>query len=376
MPESVELVLAFARKYLLVRLVIPAEVCRSLAPVVRRRNNLTMSMRYLKPIILAIVISFLGCRDTPTAPIKQKVLFTGEVVFFSSDRDGNATNIYMMTTQGEILKQITHFQYGEYVATAISPDSAHLLFYQSADWLDIDVGTDIFIYDLKQDSILGPFAQGNPGNFTPYGNKFVFSNHTFTDNGGYESVYIYDLLQHSQTKLTADGNSCFSAQVSPDGKFICYESALVPPRDSLSLSQLHLMDIEGNYFKALTPQIPACYAKDGVFTPDGRSIIASYNNQTWCYDIVSIDIATDSISHVTNSASTGDLHFTSNYYKPTVTHDGTRIYFYSKTVDLRYPHPVNIHVVHPDGSQLANISNDNHWDSHPIVGAVTCYIEK
>ena len=333
-------------------------------------------MKPLIKVILLLVMPIVGCRQAPTAPLKQKVLFTGEAILFSSDRDGKATNIFMMTPQGEVLKQITHFQFGKYAATAISPDSTHLLFYESADGSHIDLGGDIFIYDLKQDSILGPFAEGNSGNFTPDGHKFVFSSHTFTLNGGYESVYIYDLLQNSQTKLTADGNSCFSPQVSPDGRLICYQSAQVPPRDSLSLSQLHLMDIQGNYIKPLTTQIPACYANDGVFTPDGRSIIASYNKQTWCYDIVSIDIATDSIGYITNNAFTGDPHLTSNYYKPTVSHDGTRIYFYSNTVDLRYPHPVSIYMVHPDGSQLANKSNDNHWDSHPIVGTVTCYIEK
>jgi Tol biopolymer transport system component len=327
-----------------------------------------------------ILITLFSCQKNPTRiveeEVKEKILKTEEVIFFSSDRDGEAKNIFIMTTNGEIIKRITNHSWGEFAATAISPDSNHLLFYQAVPGLDIDVGMDIYIYKIKEDTILGPITQGHPGNFFPNGEKFVFHRHTFTPEGGYESVYIYDLINNSETKLTEDGISSFYAQISPDGNIICYETSYFWESDSMSCWQLHLMDIMGNYITSLTSAMHGYYAGNGVFTPDSKSVIFYYNEKTWCYDICKIDIASKNIEYLTQNRFTGRYDITSNFKNPNISKDGDKVYFYSNFIDYQYPHPRDIYSVNIGGTGLKNITNDSYWDSHPISGFVSYYVEK
>ncbi len=330
-------------------------------------------------LILFVYVAFLsGCRENPTEPqpIKQKILITNEVVFFSSDRDGKATNIFMMATDGEYVKQITKYGWGEFAATAISPDSNQLLFYQAAPGLDIDVGMDIYIYKIKEDTVIGPITQGHPGNFSPDGNKFVFSRHTFTMGGGYESIYLYDLRYNSEIKLTEDGKTCFYPQISPNGNNICYESAKFWDRDSISCWQLHMMDINGNNITDLTSLKNAYYASNPVFTPDGRSIIFWYNEQTWCYDVCKLDLSNHSISYVTKNRFNGRYDITSNYKNPSVSKASNKVYFYSDNVYGDYPHPIEIYSANLDGSDLRKLTQNNFWDSHPVAGVVYYYVKE
>jgi Tol biopolymer transport system component len=76
------------------------------------------------------------------------------------------------------------------------------------------------------------------------------------------------------------------------------------------------------------------------------------------------------------SRNTGNDKTSSNYWNPFVSQDGRKIYFYSNFIDYQYPHPINIYVMNIDGSGLKNLTNDNYWDSHPIVGTVSFYIDR
>jgi len=329
-------------------------------------------------IYLLITLSILlltSCKDNPieSQPIKNKVLKTNEVVFFSSDMDGNATNIFMMTPDGEIIKQITRYEWGEYVATAISPDSNQLLFYQANPGLGIEVGMEIYIYKIKEDTILGPITDGHPGNFSPNGNEFVFHRHTFTMEGGYESIYLYDLQTNTEKKLTEDGKTSFFPKISPDGNHICYESASF--LDTLSYWQLHLMDINGNYISSLTLPASGYYAGNPNFSPDGNSIIFSYNERTLRYDICKIDIETKEINYLTKSRYSGDPSSLPNYYNPYI-NSSNYIYFHSKKYD---PYPTlvtEIFGIDLAGNNFKQITNNGHWNSDPVAGKVSYYIEE
>jgi len=326
--------------------------------------------------ICLMMVSFYSCNENPNEPIatKEKILKTQEVIFFSSDRDGKATNIFMMTPDGEIIKQITKYNWGEFVAMAISPDSNQLLFYQAAPGLDITVGMDTYIYKIKEDTIIGPITQGHPGNFTPDGKKFAFSRHTFTMQGGFESIYLYDLTDSSETKLTEDEHTSFHPQISPDGNYIAYGSAFFS--DSMHYWQLHLMDINGGYITNLTAPNNAYYASSPVFTPDGQSVVFYYCERQWIYDICRLDINTNAINYITLNHVNGRYDITSNFYNPNVSKDGTKVYFYSNIYDYQYPQPVEIYSINMDGTQLKKITNNIYWDSHPISGIVSFYLEK
>ncbi len=322
----------------------------------------------------------LGCKDKPNEqiadPAKKKTLVTKEVVVFSSNRTGVAKNIFMMTRNGQILRQITKEIHGEFASTSISRDSSRVLFYKAAPGYDIDVGMDIYIYMTKEDSIIGPITQGHPGNFSPDGRKFVFSRYTFTVDGGYESVYLYDLLSKSEIKLTEDGKSCFLPQISPDGMTICYETARFPSRDSIGCWQLHLMSIDGRYNKDLTPLRNGHYAGNGVFSRDGRLIFFSYNAATWCFDICRVDISTLEVGYLTRTRYEGRYDNASNAYTPAVAPDGATVYFYTKTVDTQYPHFIDVSGIDVNGSGRYKLTNDSFWDSHPVSGVVQYYVEE
>jgi Tol biopolymer transport system component len=329
-------------------------------------------MRINLLIAFLVTLYLMGCKDNPTEPtepqpIKNKVLKTNEVVFFSSDMGGKATNIFMMTPKGEIIKQVTKYDWGEYVVTAISPDSNQLLFYQANPGLGIDVGMDIYIYKIKEDTILGPITNGHPGNFSPSGNEFVFHRHTFTMEGGYESIYSYDLHTNTEKKLTEDGKTSFFPKISPDGNYICYESASF--LDTLSYWQLHLMDINGNYITYLTMPLSAYYAGDPVYTPDGMSIIFRYEERALCFDICKIDIATKEIEYLTKG------YNGNNFYNPYV-NSSNYIYFHSKKYDP-YPNLVTeIYGIDLSGNNFKQITNNGHWNSNPVAGKVSYYIEE
>jgi Tol biopolymer transport system component len=335
-------------------------------------------MKCYLSISIVVILLVIGCQKNPVELfqdiVKEKILKTSDVIFFSSDRDGKAKNIYMMTIGGDSVRQVTKYNWGEYAATAISPDSNQLLFYQAVPGLDIDVGMYIYLYKIKEDTTIGPITQGNSGNFTPDGKKIVLSRSN-SENNGFGSVYLYDLTSHTEQKLTANGSDCLYPQLSPDGKIICYESAKYWDRDSMDCWQLNLIDIKGNYIGALTTLSHAYYAGNPAFSRDGKSVLCRYNEMTFCFDICQIDIQSKKINYITRNRYSGN-YSCPNYYNPFMDGSGQKIYFHSRSYDSHLNYVTEILSVHTDGTQLKQITYNNFWDSHPIVGTVSFYIEK
>jgi Tol biopolymer transport system component len=307
--------------------------------------------------LILIIFLCINCFKSPVELVNKMVVKTEEVVFFSSDRNSNATNIFMMSKEGKLLKQITNYDEDVCVATGISPSGTELLFTK---------GGRIYLYKFKEDTIIGPFTHGHSGNFSSDGKKFVFHRHA----SNYESVYLYNLEDGTEAKLTEDGNTSFYPQISPLGDYICYESAKFSFRDSISCWQLHLMDLSGNFIKDLTLKSHGYYAGKGVFTPDGKSVIFHYNESTYCYDICKVEIENNEISYLTTTKINGNWTVP-NYKNPSVSPDGQRVYFNSKTRNLQYPVPHEIYVINIDGSGQKRLTFTKYSESHPISGIVT-----
>jgi Tol biopolymer transport system component len=225
---------------------------------------------------------------------------------------------------------------------------------------------DIYIYKIKEDTIIGPITKGHPGNFSPDGKKFVFHRHTSTMEGGFESVYLFNLGNNTEQKLTEYGKTSFYPQISPDGKFICYESAKFWSRDSISCWQLHLMDINGNFIRDLTLLKNGYYAGNGVFNPDGQSIVCYYLG----YNICKIDINTKEISYL---AKVNAPYL--SYLNPSISNNSSRVYFYSKEWDdINKKYTTQICSTNLEGSIFTVILNDTYWNSHPIAEKVSYYV--
>ncbi len=328
-------------------------------------------------ILFSLVLLLIGCKENPVVSKHGSTLKTGEVIFFSSDRNGQATNIFMMSPEGKIIKQITKYDWGQYAATAVSPDGSQLLFYRANPGLEeMFTGADIYIYNFKEDKITGPITKGTPGNFSPGGNKFVFSRITSTSEYDYESVYLYDLTNNSKKKLTKDGKNCFHAHISQDGNFICYESVNSWDIDLMSSRQLQLMDINGNYIQDLTKAENGYFAGSPVFSHDSKSVIFYYCEDTWCFDICKVNINNKKIEYITQNRFSGRYDIPVNFKNPCACKNGSMVFFSSQCNDYQYQQPADIYSINMDGSGLKNITNNCYLNSHPVTGVVSYYISE
>jgi len=324
-------------------------------------------------IFIGIFTLFTSCKDEIIN--HEEVLITSDVIFCSADFDKKATNIYMVNHTGENIKNITNAEWGEFAATAISKNGDYLLFYQADPSYGIDIGMDIYIYNIKEDIIVGPITNGTPGNFSPDGQKFTFARHTYDENGGYSSIYLYDLIQHTEKKLTPDGFHCFNPQISPDGMNICFQTAKFYQWDSISACQLHLMSIEGKNIVDLTELKDNYYASNGVFTQDGNSIICDYRiNTSLPSNIVQIDLLTKELKYITENRNDQSIQ-RSNFRDPSLSTETNRIYFYIYEYDYSLAKfKKEVWVVNKDGSGLKSFKKHNDfWVSHPIAGRVSYY---
>lgn len=196
----------------------------------------------------------------------------------------------------------------------------------------------------------------------------------FSTNGGYESIFIFDLTNNSEERLTYEGNSCFFPKISPDGNYICYESSVLT--DSLYYWQLHLMDINGTYIKNLTLPLGGYYAGDPNFTPDGGSVVFRYEERVWCFDICKVDLNNNNISYLTDTRYSGNSSTSPNFYNPFVNKADNKVYFHSKKYDANLNLVAEIFTIELDGTSFKQITNNNSWNSNPVAGNVSYYVEK
>lgn len=320
-------------------------------------------------IFILISVLLISC-ESPTSeqePEYRTVMKTEDVLFFSSDiGEGKAKNIYMANLNGEIVKQVTHEIYGEYAAVAISPDSTRLLFYKAALGYDIDLAVEIFIYDILQDSIIGPVANGDPKNFFPDGEKFVFVRHFV----GLSSLYIYDLKTNTERRLTFEDKYVTDGRVSPNGELIVYQTVTMGNVPSRLNRQLHLMDTTGAHLKNLTP-MNSGYTGNPIFNLAGTEVIFDYNERGSVYDICKVNITSNKLINLTKYRP-----YSPNFYNASLLPSNNKIYFNSKTYDDSLNLVTDLWSVDLNGKNLNRITNDQTWQSHPIAIKVSYYIQE
>ncbi len=325
-----------------------------------------------KVIIISIVvlISFSSCDNVNEL---HNHLKTEEIIFCSIDSDSNATNIYMMNDNGKIVRNITKASWGKYAASAISPSGDSLLFYQAWPGFNIDVPMDIYIYNIKEDVISGPIIQGQPGNFSPDGKIFTFARFNPSDDGGYSSIHLYDLITHTEKRLTKAGYHCFNANISPEGDKICFQSAKFLDRDSISTWQLHVMNIDGTNIIDLTEYKDSYYSANGIFNLDGNSILCDLRiNASLLTNIVKIDLSTKALSYLTSVRKIESILW-ADYQRPTLSKDTNKIYF-----EVHIPDPqlqrmrTEIWWIYNNSSEVSLLYRNSKFSSvHPIAGVVT-----
>ncbi len=324
-------------------------------------------LRRLSLASLSLLIGAAACdKDTLVAapvptqspePVKHRV--RAERVIFASNRGaGGNYNLYMMTTAGDSVRQLTHYPEGDFWPADISPDGKRLLFYRFDDSNLINY---IGILDFDKEPPSKPLAIGYSGAFMPDGQSFVFTHHFFNDGLGYDGIMRYDLRDSTQQQLTAEGAHSYWPDVSPDGQWICYNMIA---NFNTGASRLILMRPDGSGQRFLTPEHVSNRAQGGRFAPDGRYIYFTYNNATAGYHLYRATVVGDTLVRVLKAP---DYR---GYDSPFPDPSGARLYFKSGSYNQ-----AEIVSIRSDGSDYKLLTNNRYGDDMPVVGIVE-YLEE
>jgi len=323
-------------------------------------------------MIAALIIVTNSCDNVnePLNNVKKE-----EIIFCSLNLDSNVTDIYMLNDNGELLRNVTKAEWGEYAATAISPAGDSLLFYQAWPGYNIDIAMDTYIYNIKEDVISGPITIGHPGNYSPDGKKFVFSRSHSTEDGGYWGIYLYDLTNNTEKKLTKENYSCYNAQISPNGDKICFQTTKFRDPDSISTWQLHIMNIDGTNIVDLTEYKDEYYSANGVFSSNGNSIICDLRvNASLLTNIVEIDISSKSLNYLTHDRNIESIIW-AGFRRPTISQETERIYFEVHVPDSELQRMrTELWWIYHNSNGVSCLYKDPIFSAvHPVAGIVSYY---
>ncbi|MFP4384327.1 MAG: TolB family protein [Spirochaetia bacterium] len=156
-----------------------------------------------------------------------------EKILFSQTIDGNS-DIYTMNRDGSDVIRLTSDPNDD-TAASPSPDGTKIVFESNrdADSADPDLG-DIFIMNSDGTGITN--LTGSPGhddqlpNFSPDGNKIVYSSGEQSSNGAWR-IHLMDIDGTNSTPVTPDSTQtdpptpdCSSPRMSPDGTYVVYHT--------------------------------------------------------------------------------------------------------------------------------------------------------
>lgn len=317
-------------------------------------------------LYFAISLIFISCKENSVEPLE---LQHKEVIIFTSNRTSANRNLFRMDLDGSNLKQLTFFGEGNYVASDISKDGKKILIYNS--WSgEPDVGMEIYIYLVTEFKVIGPIAYGTPGNFSPDQKKFVYTKHIWSE--GIDSIWIYNLEDGTEKRLTGTTTSCCQCNYSSDGKFIVYGE--MDPK-SPNYTSICLMDTTGKEIKKLTANKNGNFALYPRFLNKENKVLFTFLSaeyQSW-YDICMAEISSTNIKIISNVHQRTQYDNAIIFNHVTTNSNDTKIIFNTNRgyeQKLLYP---EIGIMNIDGTGHIRLTNDKYWDSNPIVGKLYFY---
>lgn len=280
-----------------------------------------------------------------------------QMIFFSSDRNGENMNIWMMEPNGKNQRQITFYPEGEFYPADISPDCKNLLFYRY-DTYTLESAIYIMPIDGPQPNLEDGFVYGIAlaGNYFPDGNRFVYIKWI-----GHDALFIYDLSDSSSVQISPPNIANWDPQVSPDGTKICYNELNIKDGEYIG-TNIWIMDIDGSDKRLLTT--PGFhYPGQGRFSHDGTKIFYSSNEKKgFMYDICSVDL------NIHNSIALTNYNKTNSCYPCPDTSD-SKIYY--RLGGGASPDSLSEIVVYDIEKQTDNKLTNNHFkEDKPVVGVV------
>ena len=236
--------------------------------------------------------------EEPLGGADSAVSPDGKWLAFSSRRGGNV-DLWMVEVETGKLKQLTDADSRDFEPTW-HPDGTHLVF--TSDREDNpNHGADIFTIDLKTLEVTQETSTVGMADYPSYskdGTEIVFTSGIF-GRGGIREVWVKNLEAGKLRQVTKGHTFVGSSSFSPDGKQIAYHA----------------------YY-------------------DGYGSAKS--------DVWTVDSAGGKGTNITNTNDIWD-------YKPVWSYDGEWITFASKRGTKNF----NVFIVHPDGTGLRAITNQN-----------------
>ena len=158
--------------------------------------------------------------------------------------------------------------------SSISPDGASVLVF---------VDNQLQLYDLARES-LSPIPNTSScwhPKFSPDGSQILFT----SLDGNHQDIYILTLADGTIEKATDSSASFDRAQWSPDGSWIAYVA------ETDSSPEIWLTDLESGQTVRLIgfPQDSKSYVSMPEFSPDGQSLVVTYQGDLWLADISGLD---------------------------------------------------------------------------------------
>jgi eukaryotic-like serine/threonine-protein kinase len=212
----------------------------------------------------------------------KKFIDTGRVSWLSDgtgvlvnaiEAGSNEEQIWLLPYPAGKAERVTH-DLNDYGGTSLTADSRSLVTVQ------FDITSNVWVApanDLMHGrQITTGKLEGRGGvAWTPDG-RIVYSSIA----GGNLDLWIMNADGSNQKQLTSDDAQDFDPQISPDGRYVFFNSMRGP------LPSIWRMDIDGNHLKQITDQED--YLQD--VTPDGKWIIfSSWRTTRFCLWRVSID---------------------------------------------------------------------------------------
>jgi len=210
-------------------------------------KNHTMNMQRLLSLVVVAAVFAASCGTGKAGPEISDAHLRGELIAFSSDRDGD-WEIFSMAPDGSNVRQVTQNMSYDW-APSWSPDGQRLSF--TSDYLDGEIS-------VLREEIDGAFVD------------------TTIEISGDREIYIINADGTGRTRITdnetiTDGNPSWS----PDGETIAFHSDAA----GFDATDIYLVSVDGSDVRALTALGGVNWDPD--WSPDGNKISFSSLLSEW-----------------------------------------------------------------------------------------------
>ncbi|MBI5869598.1 MAG: PD40 domain-containing protein [Actinobacteria bacterium] len=182
--------------------------------------------------------------------------------------------------------------------------------------------------------------------YSPDGGRVAFS----SNRDGNQEIYVIDLNNASETRLTRNTSGDYDPDFSPDGSKIVFQSI----RDGSS--EIYIMNADGSVQTRLTTQAELQNHQNysPVFSPDGSKIVFYSGYGLEKRDICLMNADGSGLLNLTNSSTEDDVN-------PTWSPDGSKLVFMKYDVNASNS---DIHVMNADGSGQTLLTSDRQGFLH------------